>query len=76
MSAVYTTTTLSGLHYDSERNLHYNTAENEIRYIIVTATERVDRGECHIEFSSLTFQNSEEVRNKSPKCRFMNKKIV
>ena len=24
-----------------------NSAENEIRYIIVTVTERGDRGECH-----------------------------
>ena len=40
--------------------LHYNSAENEIRYIIVTATERGDRGECRIGFPSLTFQNPEE----------------
>ena len=29
---------------------HYNFAENEVPYIIVTATERGDRGECHIGF--------------------------
>ena len=56
--------------------LYYNSAENEIRYIIVTATEGRDRGECHIRFPSLTFQNSEEGGNKSPKRRFMNKRIV
>ena len=39
---------------------HYKSAENEIRYIIVAATERGDRGECHIGFPSLTFQNTEE----------------
>ena len=32
--------------------LYYNSAENEIRYIIVTATERGDRGECRIGFPS------------------------
>ena len=53
-----------------------NSAENEIPYIIVTATERGDRGECHIEFPSRTFQNPEEGGNKPPKLQFMNKKIV
>ena len=41
-----------------------------------TATKRGDRGECHIGFPSLTFQNPEEGGNKTPKRRFMNKKIV
>ena len=52
--------------------LHYNSAENETRYIIVTATERGDRGKCRIGFPSLTFQNHEEGGNKPPKRRFMN----
>ena len=38
-------------------------AEVRVRYIIVTATERGDRGECRIGFPSLTFQNSEEGGN-------------
>ena len=40
--------------------LQYNFTENEIRNIIATATEKGDRGECHIEFPSVTFQNPEE----------------
>ena len=46
----------------SPLSVYYNSAENEIRYnnIIVTATERKDRGECRIGFPSLTFQNPEE----------------
>ena len=55
--------------------VHY-AAENEIQYIIVTATERGDREEHRIGFTSLTFQNPEEGGNKSPKRRFLNKKIV
>ena len=43
--------------------------------IIVIATERGERGECHIGFPSLTFQNPEEGVNKPPKRRFMNKRI-
>ena len=57
--------------------LQYNFTENEIRNsIIVTTAERGDRGECHIEFPSVTFQNPEEGGNTPPKRRFMNKKIV
>ena len=41
---------------------------------VVTATERGDRGECHIGFPSLTFQNPEEGGNKPLKRRFLNKK--
>ena len=48
-----------------------NSAENEIRYIIVTPTERGDRGEL-----LKTFQNPEEGGNKPPNRRFMNKRIV
>ena len=51
-----------------------NSAENEILYNIVTATEREDRGYCHIGFPSLTFQNHEEGGNKPPKRQFVNKK--
>ena len=43
-------------------------------YIIVTASEREDRGQCHIGFPSMTFQSPEERGNKPPKCRFINKK--
>ena len=46
-----------------QKKLHDNSAEKEIRYIIVTATERGDRGECRIGFPSLTFQNPEEGEN-------------
>ena len=42
-------------------------AENEIRYIIVTAIEGGDRGEWDIGFPLLTFQNPEEGGIKSPK---------
>ena len=49
-----------------------NSAENEMRYIIVTATERGDRGESHFGFPSLTFQNPGG-GNKPPKRRFLNK---
>ena len=42
---------------------------------IVTATERGDRGDCHIGYPSLTFQNPEEVGNKPPKRRILNKKV-
>ena len=41
-------------------------------YNIVTATEQT-KGECHIGFPSLTFQNPEEGANKLPKRRFFNK---
>ena len=61
---------------DIPLSLDYISAENEIRYIIVTASERGDRGECHNGFPSQTFQNPEEGGNKLPKRRFMNKKIV
>ena len=50
--------------------------QNEIRYIIVTDTERRDRGECRIGFPTLNFQNPEEGGNKPPKRRFINKQIV
>ena len=40
---------------------------------IVTPTEREDRGECHIGFHLVTFQNPEEGGNKPPKRLFMNK---
>ena len=40
------------------------------------ATERGDRGECHIGFLSLTIRNPEEGVNKPPKRRFINTKIV
>ena len=44
-------------------SLHYNSTENEIRYIIiiVTTTERGNRGECRIGFPSLTFQIEENI---------------
>ena len=41
-----------------------NSAENEIQFIIVTSTER---GDSHIGFPSLIFQNPEEGGNKLPK---------
>ena len=53
----------------------YNFTENEIREILLLL-ERGDRGECHIEFPPVTFQNHEEGGNKPPKRLFMNKKIV
>ena len=49
-----------------------NSAENEILYNIVTATERGDRGECHI--PSLTFQNPEEGVEKTSETSALNKK--
>ena len=54
--------------------LQYNFIENEIRniIIIIITAERGDRGECHIEFPSVTIQNPEEGGNKPPKRRFMN----
>ena len=46
---------------------------NIIQYFILSRTtlhsERGDRGECHIVFSSLGFQNPEEGWNKPPKRR-------
>ena len=44
-----------------------DSAENEIQYIIVTATEKADKGERHIAFPLPTFQNPEEGGNKPPK---------
>ena len=52
------------------KDMILNSTDNEKLYNIVTATERGDRGECHIVFPSLTFQNSEEGGNKPPKRRF------
>ena len=43
--------------------------------IVIDGTDRGVRGECHIEFPSVTFQNPKEGGNKPPKRRFMNKKI-
>ena len=53
-----------------------NSAENEILNNIVTATERGDRGKCHIGFPSQTFQNPEEGGNNLRNVGFWIKNIV
>ena len=53
-----------------------NLADNEKLYNIVTATERGDRGGCHVVFPSLTFQNPEEGKKKPPKRRLWIKRCV